>query len=57
MPRNTHWKVEAVDEAGAIEAATAAAIADGLTVVRPGRAREITAEPGRWYVTLSTERP
>lgn len=57
MPRNTHWKVEAADEASAIAAATAAAIADGLIVLRAARARQIDAEPGWWYVTLSTERP
>lgn len=55
MPRNTHWKVEAVDEAAAKAAAQALAIAEGLRVVRIGHANPIAAEPGWWFVTLSTE--
>lgn len=53
--RNTHWKVEASDEAAAKEAAQAMAIADGKRVIRVGHANPITAEPGWWFVTLSTE--
>lgn len=54
--RNTHWKVAAPDAEAAVEAAKAAAIADGCRVVRVGHANPIPAEPGQWFVTLSTER-
>lgn len=54
--RNTHWKVEAPDEEAAKAAAQAAAIAEGHRVERVGHANPIPAEPGHWFVTLSTER-
>lgn len=54
--RNTHWKVEAPDADAAVEAAKALAAEDGHRIERVGHANPIPAQPGWWFVTLSTER-
>ena len=50
--QNTHWEVEAKDEAEAIKEAKKAAEAAGHTVVHAGSGH---ATHGHWHVTLLTK--